>query len=115
MNKQLKGFMDFIKEQGVIGLAVGVILGAAAGRVVTAIVDDFIQPVISLLLGKVPLEEKAIVIGNGVDGIKGTADDIMIRWGSFLATLVDFIIVAAVVYFVIKKLVDIMEGDKKKK
>lgn len=106
--------MDFVKEQGVIGLAVGVILGAAAGRVVTAIVTDFIQPIISLLLGKVPLEEKVITLGNGVDGLRGTFDDVTIKWGSFIATLIDFIIVAAVVYFVINKIVKLMEGEKKK-
>lgn len=114
MNKQIKGFMDFIKEQGVVGLAVGLILGASVGKVVTALVEDFIQPVISLILGKVPLAEKAISIGAGKDGLKGTTDDVMIKWGSFLVTAIDFLIVAAVVYFVISKLVKMMDGEKKK-
>ena len=86
----MAGFIQFIREQGVIGLAIGFILGGAVGKVVSSFVTDVINPLIGLVFGSVDgLAEMAI----------GT-----IKLGSFLSALIDFGIIAAVVYFVFKGL-----------
>jgi large conductance mechanosensitive channel len=93
MNQKLKGFMDFIRNQGVVGLAVGFILGGAVSKMVTSLVDNIINPLVGALLGKVDLIDKAVNIGN-----------VSLKYGAFVSTLVDFIIIAAVVYYGVKAL-----------
>lgn len=87
----MKGFIDFIREKGVVGLAVGFILGGAVSKVVTSIVNDLINPLVGLMLGSVALNEAAIEIGSA-----------KILWGSFVSVAIDFIIIAFVVYFGVK-------------
>lgn len=90
---KLQGFLTFIREQGVIGLAVGFILGGAVSKTVTSLVDNVINPIVGLAMGRVDLGEKALVIG-----------DATLKWGAFVSTIIDFVIVAAVVYFVVRGL-----------
>lgn len=99
----MKGFINFIREQGVMGLAVGFILGGAVSKVVSSIVTDIINPLIGLALGAVGDFEKAyFLIGSA-----------HILWGSFVSTIVDFLIIALVVYFGVK-LLKLDKLDKKK-
>jgi large conductance mechanosensitive channel len=91
---EMKGFMEFIRQQGVVGLAVGFILGGAVSKVVTALVTDLINPLLGIILG---------VAGN-LDSYILNIGKAHIYWGSFLATVIDFMVVAAVVYFGVKKL-----------
>lgn len=99
----MKGFLSFIREQGVMGLAVGFILGGAVSKVVSSIVTDIINPLIGLALGAVGDFEKAYFsIGSA-----------HILWGSFVSTIVDFLIIALVVYFGVK-LLKLDRLDKKK-
>jgi len=98
----MHGFIAFIREQGVVGLAVGFILGGAVSKIVASLVDNLINPVVGLALGKVDLADKAVTLGNT-----------SLRYGKFISTLVDFIIIAAVVYFGVKML-GLDKLDKKK-
>lgn len=93
MNNKIKGFMDFIREQGVVGLAVGFILGGAVSKIVSSLVDNIINPLVGLALGKVDLADKAVTMGSAT-----------LKYGAFISTLVDFFIIAAVVYFGVKAL-----------
>ena len=93
MNQQLTGFVEFIRKQGVIGLAIGFILGGAVSKTVTSLVDNIINPLIGALLGKVNLADKAIEIGAT-----------SIKYGAFISSIIDFIIIAAVIYFGFKAL-----------
>ena len=93
IKKKLKGFMDFIREQGVVGLAVGFILGGAVAKIVTSLVDNIINPLIGALMGKVDLADKALHLGS-----------VALKWGAFLSSIVDFVIIAAVIYFGVKAL-----------
>lgn len=86
----LSGFMTFIREQGVVGLAVGFILGGAVSGVVKSLVDDIINPLIGLILGS-------------TDGLAEMSIGV-INLGSFVSVLIDFVIIAAVVYFIFKGL-----------
>lgn len=99
----LVGFLDFLRAQGVVGLAIAVVLGAAVTKLVAALVADFINPVVGILLGAAgDLSSYTLRIG-GVE----------LLWGHFLATLIDFAIVAAVIYFLVKGL-KLDQIDKKK-
>lgn len=86
--------MDFIREQGVVGLAVGFILGGAVSKVVASLVTDIINPVLGIALGVVGgLKEAGIQIGPA-----------KILWGSFVSTTIDFLVIALVVYYGVKLL-----------
>ena len=85
--------MDFIRNQGVVGLAVGFILGGAVSKMVTSLVDNVINPLVGAMLGKVDLVDKTFSMGS-----------VSLKYGAFISTLVDFIIIAAVVYFGVKAL-----------
>ncbi len=90
MNTQLAGFVEFIRTQGVVGLAVGFILGGAVSKVVSALVNDIVNPILGYILGS-------------TEGLKAmTLGPILL--GDFVAVLIDFLIIAAVVYFVVKGL-----------
>ncbi|MFZ2593917.1 MAG: MscL family protein [Minisyncoccia bacterium] len=95
----LEGFMTFIREQGVVGLATAVILGGAVGKVVSSLVADIVMPVVALTLGS-------------ADGVKSLSM-YGVMYGNFVSTIIDFAIIAAVVYFGIKGL-GLDKMDKKK-
>ncbi|MFH1656356.1 MAG: MscL family protein [Candidatus Nealsonbacteria bacterium] len=100
----MKGFIDFIREQGVVGLAVGFILGGAISKVVSALVTDIVNPIIGVLLGSTEgLSTASINIGS-----------ISILYGDFISVAIDFIIIALVVYFGVK-IIGLDKLDKKKK
>jgi large conductance mechanosensitive channel len=99
----VKGFLDFIREQGVVGLAVGFILGGAVSKLVAALVEDIISPILALGLSNVEsLKNAYIQIGAA-----------KIMWGNFLNVFIDFIVIALVVYFGVKML-KLDKLDKKK-
>lgn len=99
----MKGFVDFVREQGVVGLAVGFILGGAISKVVTAIVTDIINPILSGLMGSVEgIKTASIKIGSA-----------HILYGDLISVTIDFLIVAFVVYFGVKFL-GLDRLDKKK-
>ena len=87
----MKGFLEFIRKQGVVGLAVGFILGSAVSKVVTAVVQDLVDPVLGLILGVV----------NGLDQAYIPLGGNKIMYGHFLSVLIDFTVIAAVVYFAV--------------
>lgn len=101
--KAVKGFIEFIREQGVVGLAIGFLLGGAVSKVVSALVTDIINPLLSFAIGSTEgLRQAHIAIG-----------DARIMWGDFVSVLIDFLIVAAVIYFGFKGL-GLDKLDKKK-
>lgn len=85
----LKGFRDFIMKGNVVDLAVAVVIGAAFGAVVTALVDNILMPLIAALVGSPNFDSFLLLNINGVD----------IKFGVFLTALVNFLLIAAAVYF----------------
>jgi large conductance mechanosensitive channel len=84
----LSGFVVFIREQGVVGLAVGFILGGSISKVVTSIVNDLINPIVGIFLGAAgDLKDYYLQIGQS-----------KIMYGNFFATAIDFLMIALVVY-----------------
>lgn len=101
------GFIGFVREQGVVGLAIGLVLGTQVKTLVDQLVASFINPLVGLLLpgGGTLIEKKFYVRMNG----KG--QDFL--WGAFASQLISFITVAAIIYFVFKGL-RLDKLDKKK-
>lgn len=99
----MKGFINFIREQGVVGLAVGFILGGAVAKVVSALVTDIINPLISVALESAQgMKEAAINLGST-----------KILYGDLVSVVIDFIVIALVVYFGVK-IIGLDKLDKKK-
>ena len=95
-----KEFREFIARGNVIDLAVGVIIGAAFGKIVTSLVDQVVMPPIGLLLGRVDFSQLKIVIQRADPARK--LPEVAIGYGAFLNTLIQFLIVALVVFFMVK-------------
>jgi large conductance mechanosensitive channel len=107
VNKQVNGFLDFLREQSVVGLAIGLVLGTQVKQLVDSVVANFINPLTQLLLpgtGSLPQKNLRINVGS---------KSAVFGWGSFLSTLITFVIVAAVVYYTFKLLkLDKLEKNK---
>lgn len=105
----LKGFFDFIRTQGVIGLAVGIVLGGAVGVLVKSLVDNVVMPPIGLLLGSAEgLKGLSWTIGKTASG-----GSTVLNYGVFLNDFINFIVIALVIYFLVN-LLRVEMTDKKK-
>ena len=107
--EKAKGFLGefktFIARGNVMDMAVGVIIGGAFGKISTSLVNDVIMPLISVLTGGIDFSNWKIVLKAavaGADGAIDTSTEIAIRYGAFLATILDFLIIAFAVFLMIK-------------
>ena len=104
--EKAKGFMGefkaFIARGNVLDMAVGVIIGGAFGKISTSLVNDVIMPLISVLTGGVDFSNWKIVLKAGADGAIDASTEIAIRYGAFLATILDFLIIAFAVFLMLK-------------
>ncbi len=89
-----KDFSKFIQRGNVIDLAVAFIIGVAFSKIVSSLVDGIIMPVIGIFFGGVNIADKTTIIGSAV-----------IKWGEFLQNLLDFIIIALVVFWIVRILI----------
>ena len=90
-------FKEFAMKGNVVDLAVGVIIGAAFGKIVSSLVGDIFMPTLGKVIGGVSFSEFAIALGKDPTG-----KDVLIKYGAFLQTLFDFVIIALVLFLVIK-------------
>ena len=97
-------FREFIARGNVVDLAVGVVIGAAFGRIVTALVDGIVMPVIAMLSGGVDASAWKWVLKPAQFDVVGkeTAAEVAIRYGLFLQTVIDFLLVALVIFLLLK-------------
>lgn len=107
-NKMLKDFRAFIMRGNVVDMVVGVIVGAAFGPIVNSVVKDMVMPPIGLALGKVDFPNLFIVLQPGKTpgpyaslSVAQAAGAISINYGTFINTIINFLIVAAAVFFFI--------------
>ena len=94
----LQEFRDFAMRGNVVDLAVGVIIGAAFGKITTSLVNDVIMPPVGLLLGGVDFSDKAIVLKQAA----GNAPAVTLKYGVFINTIIDFLIVALAIFALVK-------------
>lgn len=106
---QLKSFLDFIRTQGVVGLAVGLVLGGAVSVLVKSLVDNVVMPPLGLVLGSAEgLKGLAWTMGKTNGGQQA-----VLHYGIFLNDFINFIVIALVIYFIIR-LLRFDRIDKKK-
>ena len=98
-------FKQFIARGNVMDMAVGVIIGGAFGKISTSLVNDVIMPAVSMLTGGIDFSNWKIVLKAAVAGADGAIDpatEVAIKYGAFLATILDFLIIAFAVFCLIK-------------
>jgi large conductance mechanosensitive channel len=99
----IKEFKEFLTKTNAMALAIGVIIGAASGKVVSALVADIFMPIIGLILPKGDWREAQIILSQSLDkNNKVTVN--AIKYGDFVGNVVDFVAIATVVFFVTKAL-----------
>lgn len=119
LGKSIGGFADFIRTQGIVGLAIGLAIGTQANATVKAIVDGFINPLVGFIVGNQGGLTNATwnVIGADTSTVDYwlTLGDrkLVIGWGTTLSSLITLLAVAAVIYFVVKGF-NLDKIDKKK-
>lgn len=102
-----KEFKEFAMKGNVIDLAIGVVIGGAFGKIVTSLVSDIIMPLVGLLLGKVDFSNLFIPLGIGHFNTIQEAKDAgvaTLNYGLFINNIIDFVIVAFAIFFVIRQL-----------
>jgi large conductance mechanosensitive channel len=90
-------FKEFAMKGNVVDLAVGVIVGAAFGKIVSSLVGDVIMPPIGQLVGGVSFSDLAVTLGSDPKGAP-----VLLKYGSFLQTIFDFLIIAFVIFIAVK-------------
>ncbi|MCU0377941.1 MAG: large-conductance mechanosensitive channel protein MscL [Bacteroidales bacterium] len=105
----VKEFKDFAMKGNVVDMAVGIIIGASFGKIVTSLVNDVLMPPLGILLGRVDFSQLKVVIQKGqaavMDGaavVSPAVDQVAISYGAFIQTIIDFLIVAFCIFLVIK-------------
>lgn len=101
MSKILHEFKEFAVKGNVVDLAVGVIIGGAFGNIVTSLVNDVIMPPIGRLLGKVDFKDLRIYL-DSTEGKTDLTTVPAIHYGAFINTVINFLIVAFAIFFVVK-------------
>ena len=91
MKKIISEFKTFVERGNVVDLAVGVVMGSAFGKIVTSLVNDILMPLIGVILGGLDFSGLAIKVGNA-----------SIKYGSFIQSVIDFLIVAVCIFTMIK-------------
>ena len=91
-------FFDFLKTFGIIGLALAFVIGQASSKLVTALVEDIINPLVGLFLPSGSLEQ----LSANITGVSGSISEF--KYGDFIANIIDFLIIALVVYVAYKAL-----------
>jgi large conductance mechanosensitive channel len=108
----LQEFKAFIARGNVMDLAVGVIIGAAFGKIVTSLTDDIIMPVISMVTGGMDFTNKFVVLGSVPADFKGSVTDyaalkeagvVMLGYGSFITAIINFVIMAFVIFLLVRQ------------
>jgi len=94
----VKEFKEFAVKGNVVDLAVGVIIGAAFGKIVTSLVTDIIMPPIGLLMGGIDFKDKLVVLKPAI----GKTPAVNLNYGLFINNVIDFIIVAFCIFLVVK-------------
>ena len=96
--KLVDEFKAFVMRGNVVDMAVGVIIGAAFGKIVTSLVNDIFMPIIGMIIGNVDFTSLEIKIGEPVEG----AEQAAIKYGMFIQEIVNFLIIALCIFMVIK-------------
>jgi large conductance mechanosensitive channel len=99
----LSEFREFIARGNVVDLAVGVVIGAAFGKIVTALVDGIVMPLVGVALGGISVSDwKFVLKPEAVDAAGRKVAEVAVRYGMLIQTLIDFLIIAFVIFLALK-------------
>ena len=102
VKKGLGEFKEFISKGNVVDMAVGVIIGSAFGKIVTSLVEKILMPIIGVLIGGLDFSDLSITVGSAKVG-----------YGSFIQSIVDFLIVAFCLFLIVKAMNKVQDAVKK--
>ncbi|NWF89805.1 MAG: large-conductance mechanosensitive channel protein MscL [Ignavibacteriaceae bacterium] len=106
----IKEFKEFTVKGNVLDMAIGIIIGGAFGRIVSSFVADVIMPPIGVLLGGIDFSKLAITVKSATE----TEEAVKIKYGLFLNTVIDFIIIAFAIFMVIKAINTMKRKEEEK-
>ena len=98
-SKFLSEFKEFISRGNVIDLAVGIIVGSAFTAIINSLVNDILMPVLGIIFGGINFESLKLVLKEAVEGV---SDEVAIHIGSFIQRLIDFVLISAAVFIMVK-------------
>ena len=101
-------FKDFAMRGNVVDMAVGIVIGGAFGKIVSSFVAGVLMPPIGLLLGGVDFADLAVTLKEAVDG----ADAVLLKYGVFIQSVVDFLIIAFAIFMVVKAMNSVMAKEE---
>lgn len=113
MKKFFQEFKAFINKGNVLGLAVGVIIGGAFSTITTSLTNDIIMPIVSIFLGGVDFSAMSVALPT-FHPVAADAPPNTLNYGSFLSAVINFLILALVVFCIVKAVNRVMDGARKK-
>ena len=122
MGKFIEDFKAFALKGNVVDMAVGVIIGGAFGKIVTSVVNDVIMPPLGVLIGGVNFKDLKLVIKDAIpeqldeagNVVQAAVAEVTLNYGAFIQNVVDFLIIALAIFFMIKGITKLTELRKKK-
>lgn len=116
----IKEFKEFAIKGNLVDTAIAFVMGAAFGKVVSAFVEKMFSPVVGLLMGGVDLADKKLVVKESVAEVKDAAgavispavEEVAIQWGSFITAAIDFLVVAFVMFLIIKAMNKLKKAEE---
>ena len=111
MKKFIAEFKEFAFKGNVLDMAIGVIIGGAFGKIVTALVENIISPFITLLTGAAKLSDWSFTLKDAVVNAAGevTTEAVVLNFGAFLQSIIDFFIIAICIFLILKALMKAKE------
>ena len=106
----MQEFREFAVKGNVVDLAVGVVIGGAFGKIVSALVADLVMPIVALVMPSGDWRTSGLVLRRAAD----PKDDVMIKYGDFIGAVLDFFIVALVLFLIVSRLIKATEGRFRK-
>ncbi len=115
----VKEFKEFALKGNLVDMAIAFVMGGAFGKVTTAFVEKMFAPIVGLLMGGIDLSKKKIVLKDGIAEIKDAAgavitpavNEVAIQWGAFATACIDFILVAFVMFLIIKAMNNLKKAE----
>ena len=101
-------FKDFAMKGNVVDMAVGIVMGGAFGKIVSSFVADMLMPPIGLLLGNVDFKDLAVTLSPAAEGV----DAVLLKYGLFIQTVVDFTIIAFAIFMVVKAMNSVQKKEE---
>ena len=114
----MKEFKEFALKGNIVDMAVGVIIGGAFGTIVSSLVSDIIMPLISSITGNIDFTNKFVILRNSEGAVYNTLAEAQaagantLNWGTFLTNIINFLIIAVVMFIIIKKVFGALHKEK---